>query len=207
MSPGIQGGPSEFRGAADFDTTHWSVVLTAGPCSSPDSRKALSTLCQAYWYPLYAYTRRKGRTVEEAQDLPQEFFARLLEKDYLAVAQPGRGKFRTFLLTAFKHFLARLRDEFVHAGQADLFEHLKVFITPRTTAVGYAAVAGELHNSEVRFVASDLAIGGRCVADAAEEDFNVGSSISRERQTAAYWLQGEERLYSHVATPTILSGL
>jgi RNA polymerase sigma-70 factor (ECF subfamily) len=106
-----KGETSEPGAAAHFDTTHWSVVLTAGHRSSPESRGALSALCQIYWYPLYAYARRRVRTAEDAQDLTQEFFARLLQKDYLAVVQPGRGRFRSFLLTAFKHFLANEWDK------------------------------------------------------------------------------------------------
>jgi RNA polymerase sigma factor (sigma-70 family) len=89
-----------------FATTHWSVVLLAAGNSEPNSREALETLCASYWYPLYAYVRRAGRTVEDAQDLTQEFFARLLEKQYLGLATPERGRFRTFLLSSLKNFLA-----------------------------------------------------------------------------------------------------
>jgi len=96
--------------AAHFDTTHWSVVLAAGHRSSPDSDKALESLCRTYWYPLYAYVLRRVGDVHEAQDLTQEFFARLLEKNYVAEADPERGRFRAFLLTAFKHFLSKERE-------------------------------------------------------------------------------------------------
>lgn len=88
-----------------FDTTHWSMVLAAGQRSTPDSNEALSTLCQNYWYPLYAYVRRRVADPNEAQDLIQEFFSRLLEKNLLALARPDRGRFRSFLLTALRHFL------------------------------------------------------------------------------------------------------
>lgn len=74
---------------------------------SPDSRSALETLCRGYWYPLYAYVRRVGRTPHDAQDLTQEFFARLLEKDWLLAASPANGRFRTFLLMALKRFMAK----------------------------------------------------------------------------------------------------
>ena len=97
--------------AAQFDTTHWSVVLAAGRRSSANSEKALESLCRTYWYPLYAYVRRRVADVHEAQDLTQEFFARLLEKNYLAEAQPQRGRFRAFLLTTFKHFLSKEWDK------------------------------------------------------------------------------------------------
>jgi len=88
-----------------FPTTRWSMVLSAGEGSLPNAQAALERLCRAYWYPLYAYVRRQGRSVEEAQDLTQEFFARLLQKEYLRHTDPARGRFRTFLLTALKRFL------------------------------------------------------------------------------------------------------
>jgi len=91
-------------------TTHWSVVVSAREKDSPSNREAFETLCRTYWYPLYAFVRRQGRSPHDAQDLTQEFFARLLEKDYLQAADPKRGKFRSFLLTAFKHFLAKEHD-------------------------------------------------------------------------------------------------
>lgn len=88
-----------------FATTQWTAVLTAGGKSSAEAQQALQQLCATYWYPLYAYVRRQGHTVEDAQDLTQEFFARLLEHNYLGKADPDRGRFRTFLLTSLKHFL------------------------------------------------------------------------------------------------------
>jgi len=98
-------------GDRHFHTTHWSLVLAAGQRSSSRSNEALSALCQMYWYPLYAYVRRRVRDVAEAQDLTQGFFSQLLEKNHLAVAQPERGKFRAFLLTSFKNFLANEWDK------------------------------------------------------------------------------------------------
>jgi len=88
-----------------FTTTHWSVVLQAGDQDSPQSTEALETLCRAYWYPLYAYVRRNGQSPHNAQDLTQEFFARVLERKYFQLADRKRGRFRSFLLTSLKHFL------------------------------------------------------------------------------------------------------
>ena len=88
-----------------FTTTHWSVVLSARDRACAEGQAALEELCRKYWYPLYGYVRRQGRNVEEAQDLTQEFFARLFRKEYLRHADPARGRFRTFLLTALKRFL------------------------------------------------------------------------------------------------------
>jgi len=94
-----------------FSTTHWSVVLTAGDSRAPESRQALAALYRKYWRPLYVYARRRGRATEEAQDLTQEFFTTLIEKNYLGQADPNRGRFRCFVLTAFKHFLANEWDK------------------------------------------------------------------------------------------------
>ncbi len=88
-----------------FATTQWSVVLAAGRASSAESDVALATLCETYWYPLYAYVRRQGHDSVEAQDLTQGFFARLLEKEYLRQVHRERGRFRSFLLTSLKHYL------------------------------------------------------------------------------------------------------
>lgn len=89
-----------------FVTTHWSVVLTAREGNSSKSSEALEALCRTYWFPLYAFVRRQGRNPHDAQDLTQEFFARLLEKEYLKSAAQEKGRFRTFLLVALKRFLA-----------------------------------------------------------------------------------------------------
>jgi RNA polymerase sigma-70 factor (ECF subfamily) len=89
-----------------FATTHWSVVLAARDTASPQADTALAELCRTYWYPLYAFIRRKGHSPHDAQDLTQAFFARLLEKNYLAQADRERGRFRTYLLAALTHFLA-----------------------------------------------------------------------------------------------------
>jgi RNA polymerase sigma factor (sigma-70 family) len=97
-------------GSRQIATTRWSLVLAAGQRSSPQSSAALATLCENYWYPLYAYVRRRGHQADEAQDFTQAFFARLLEKNDLAAADPGRGRFRSFLLTSLKHFLANEWD-------------------------------------------------------------------------------------------------
>lgn len=86
-------------------TTHWSVVLSAQEQDAQHSGAALKTLCQTYWYPLYTYVRRQGHSPADAQDLTQEFFARLLRKDYLQGVARDKGKFRTFLLVALKRFL------------------------------------------------------------------------------------------------------
>lgn len=89
-----------------FVTTHWSVVLTAARSGAPGAQAALGNLCQAYWYPIYHFVRRRGHSTHDAQDLTQEFFARLLEKNWIAHADQSRGRFRFFLLLVLKRFLA-----------------------------------------------------------------------------------------------------
>jgi len=93
-------------GAREFRTTHWSVVVAAQDSNTPQSAEALAKLCRVYWYPLYAYVRRQGRSPEDAQDLTQGFFARFLEKEYFKRADRTRGRFRTFLLSSLKNFLS-----------------------------------------------------------------------------------------------------
>ncbi len=93
-------------GSGHFATTQWSLVAAAGS-EDARGREALAKLCQVYWYPLYAFVRRQGHRPHDAQDLTQEFFARLLEKDYLGDVDRSKGKFRSFLLVALKHFLSK----------------------------------------------------------------------------------------------------
>ena len=93
-------------GRRRFATTRWSLVLAAGADPSERADRALAELCADYWYPLYAYVRRRGYDAEDARDLTQAFFAKLLEKHDLTAADPARGRFRSFLLTSMKNFLA-----------------------------------------------------------------------------------------------------
>jgi RNA polymerase sigma-70 factor (ECF subfamily) len=91
---------------SQFRDTRWSVVLAAQAGEEADAQAALTELCGAYWYPLYAFVRRSGHSPEEAEDLTQEFFGRLLAKDWLAGIDRAKGRFRAFLLATMKHFLA-----------------------------------------------------------------------------------------------------
>jgi len=93
-----------------FATTRWTLVLAAGRRGAPQADMALEELCRTYWYPLYAYVRRHGHSHENAEDLTQAFFARFLEKNYLAGISSDKGKFRSFLLVSMKHFLANEWD-------------------------------------------------------------------------------------------------
>ena len=102
--------PGYESAAAWFATTHWSVVLEAKGNDSARASEALEKLCRIYWPPLYAFIRRNGYNAADAEDLTQEFFSRLLSKDYLRHLRDQRGKFRSFLLTFVKHFLSDERD-------------------------------------------------------------------------------------------------
>jgi RNA polymerase sigma factor (sigma-70 family) len=97
--------PEASTDSAAFSTTQWSTVLRAGEDSSPAAHQALERLCATYWYPLYVYVRRQGHGATDAQDLTQEFFSRLLGRKSYRLADPSRGRFRSFLLTSLKHFL------------------------------------------------------------------------------------------------------
>ena len=101
--------PSEAPGVMPeriFATTHWSVVLAAANQGTPEAAAALERLCCTYWYPLYAYVRRRGHGPDDAQDLTQEFFARLLERNVIAGVKQTGARFRSFLLVALNNFVA-----------------------------------------------------------------------------------------------------
>jgi RNA polymerase sigma factor (sigma-70 family) len=103
--------PSAPGASSSFATTRWSIVSAAQGDACGEAGAALEVLCRAYWFPLYAFARRQGQAPPDAQDLTQAFFARLLEKDYLQAADRDKGRFRTFLLVAFKRFLANEWDK------------------------------------------------------------------------------------------------
>src|SRR6058998_1281602 len=117
-------GSDSVEGAREFRATHWSVVLAAGDSQSPQSAQALETLCRAYWFPLYAFVRRRGFGAPEAQDLTQSFFAQLLEKKAIRTVNPSKGKFRSFLLAAMQNFLNNEWDKasrLKRGGGAEIF--------------------------------------------------------------------------------------
>ncbi|HEY5914067.1 MAG TPA: sigma-70 family RNA polymerase sigma factor [Verrucomicrobiae bacterium] len=120
---------------SQFTTTHWSAVLEAGKQDSPAALAALEELCRTYWYPLYAFVRRQGHSPEEAEDLTQSFFERLIEKDYVKLADPERGKFRSFLLSALKNFLT---NEWARSAR-------------QKRGGGYAAVRWDRNRAEQRY--------------------------------------------------------
>jgi RNA polymerase sigma-70 factor (ECF subfamily) len=142
-------------GARSFATTHWSVVLRANDRQSPNSAAALETLCRTYWPPLYAFVLRQGHPPTEAQDLTQEFFARLLADGFLPGAEPGRGRFRSYLLGAFKNF-ASVEWKAAHRlkrGGAHTFLSLEELVAveheiPESKAAGSAEELYDRHWAE-----------------------------------------------------------
>jgi RNA polymerase sigma factor (sigma-70 family) len=98
------------RAAAEFPTTRWTLLLSAGGDPDAESARALASLCEKYWYPIYAYIRRRKRSADEAQDLTQEFFALVLEKRYFERADQNKGRFRSFLLSSLTYFLCDEAD-------------------------------------------------------------------------------------------------
>jgi len=118
-----------------FNTTHWSTVLAAGNHQLERSAEALEKLCRTYWYPLYAYVRRRGFEQHEAEDFTQEFFARFLAGDYVTKAVPGKGRFRHYLLGALNHFLSDAWD----------YEHRQKRIGNRQT------IPIDMHTADERF--------------------------------------------------------
>ncbi len=109
-----------------FVPTRWTMVLSAGRKSSPQSDRALAELCQLYWYPLYAYVRHRGYSRADAEDLVQSFFTVFLEKNYLEGLSSEGGKFRAFLLACLKHFLANESDKAVRQKRGGGAQHLSL---------------------------------------------------------------------------------
>jgi RNA polymerase sigma-70 factor (ECF subfamily) len=123
--------------AAVFATTRWTQVLAAGAGENTQARLALEHLCQTYWYPLYAYVRRRGHSPHDAQDLTQAFFARLLERKWVGDADRERGRFRTFLLTAMSRFLANEWDRVRAQKRGGLAPHVPVQLDTAETRYGH----------------------------------------------------------------------
>ncbi|MBX3732899.1 MAG: sigma-70 family RNA polymerase sigma factor [Verrucomicrobiae bacterium] len=130
----------------EFTTTRWSVVLRAGGASPEQAQAALEQLCRDYWYPLYAFVRRKGHGPEDASDLTQDFFAKLLANDFAQGLSPEGGRFRSFLLTALNRFLINgwEKGRRLRRGGGVVTGSLDQLIAER----GEAGYVGEASNSD-----------------------------------------------------------
>ena len=154
-----------------FVTTHWSLVLAAGNSASEAAQPALETLCRTYWLPLYAFARRLGKSPEDASDLTQGFFARLLEKRWITTADPDRGRFRTFLLTAFRRYIS---GEDRSAGAEN--QRPSAPVMANFDLKGEPGLKPQMHQSEDRMAAGRLRFGAtsRCQAGKTEEHESTG---------------------------------
>ncbi len=137
------------RASASFATTHWTTVLAAGKGDTPSARAALERLCTAYWYPLYAYVRRKGYPASDAEDLVQGFFERLLRLDSLTKVKQERGRFRTFLLAGLNHYLA---DEWDRASARKRDARRMVSLDGREAETRYQHEAADSETPERVFL-------------------------------------------------------
>ena len=176
-----------------FVTTHWSLVLAAGGESSPAADEALAALCAAYWYPLYAYVCRRGFSPADAQDLTQAFFVRLLEKKSLAVADPARGRFRSFLLASLKHFLANEWDRAMAKKRGGAMDRLSIDFEE----------AEKLHAVEAASPLSpeDLFEQKWALALIARAMSRLQGEFTRARRTALFELMKDHLLASRPGTP------
>jgi RNA polymerase sigma-70 factor (ECF subfamily) len=160
-----------------FATTHWTVVLAAGRRHTPQSDEALEQLCKTYWFPLYAYVRRRGYSKEDAEDLTQAFFARFLEKNYLEGLSDERGRFRAFLLASLKHFLANEWDKSQRQKRGGNKTHLSLDWKTADTQFQVAASAASPDQEFDREWAVALLakviqrLQAECEADGREEQF------------------------------------
>lgn len=129
--------PGEVVREAAFVTTQWSLIVKAAQSDTTHARDALAKLCQTYWYPLYAYARRRGHSPHDAQDLTQAFFARLLERNWVRDADEKRGRFRTFLLTAMSRFMAGEWDKLRAQKRGGAAKHLPLQLETGETRYGH----------------------------------------------------------------------
>ena len=189
------GRSSESTGFRVFATTHWSVVLTAGEGDSAPSQRALETLCTAYWYPIYVYVRRKGHGPDDAEDLTQEFFAQLIAKDHLRLADREKGKFRTFLLAMLDQFLANERSRARRQKRGGQFQFVSLDqqAPEERYALEPADDSGTPEEIFLRHWALTLlqkstdALAAKCAADGKQELFEVARRLlHREGEGAAY---------------------
>lgn len=192
------------KGAAAFATTHWSVVLAAGHGESSQAAEALERLCGTYWYPLYAYVRRQGNSPEDAQDVTQEFFARLLAKDYLARADPAEGKFRSFLLTGLKRLLW---DEWDKSRRLKRGGGQKIISFDEKTAEDrYQLEPVDQVTPEVLFERSWTATLLERAATRLREEYRAAGRAELHEQLTEFQLDGaQERTYAEVAAQLGLS--
>ena len=194
--------PSDNRPQTDpavFATTHWSVVLAAGHDSGTGAQAALEKLCRTYWFPLYVFARRQGNSPEDAQDLTQDFFCRLLEKNYLAKADPDRGKFRTFLLQSLKHFMV---NEWKRAGRLKRGGGVEFLsIDTKEAEDRYAAEAQDEFNSDAEYEKRWAVTLIEQVLTALREEFTAADKARLFEELKGFiWGEKSAASYAEIAT-------
>ncbi|MSU64378.1 MAG: sigma-70 family RNA polymerase sigma factor [Pedosphaera sp.] len=185
---------------AGFRTTHWSVVLAAGDDGSPRGMVALEELCRAYWYPLYAFVRRKGHDAEDARDLTQQFFVRLIEGNRVSLADPQRGRFRTFLLGSLQNFLLNEWAKSARQKRGGQFEFVPLLSDDPENL--YAAEPADHRTPEMLFEQRWAA----AVMDRAFTRLAAGQSAGRARLFEALqpFIWGDKSGTPHAETATAL---
>jgi len=189
---------------AVFATTHWSVVLAAGHSSAAGAQAALEKLCRTYWFPLYAFARRQGNSPEDAQDLTQDFFSRLLKKNYLAKADPDRGRFRTFLLRSLKNFLI---NEWKRAGRLKRGGGLEFISTDANAAEErYAAEAPDESNPDAEYETRWAVTLIELVLTALRQEFDAADKTRLFEQLKGFiWGDKSTASYAEIAAQLNLS--
>ena len=189
--------------SGQFSTTRWSVVLLAGQETSSESAAALEKLCRAYWLPLFSFARRKGWSEADAKDLTQQFFARLLARNDFAGVDPRKGKFRTFLLAAFTHFLANEHDRanaLKRGGGKQIISLDEFPEEDLTVATAEAASPGEYYDqrwaakilqSALRHLQEDMAKAGKTAQFDALKPYLTVNAAAQDFATVAVQLTAE----------------
>jgi RNA polymerase sigma factor (sigma-70 family) len=184
-----------------FHTTRWTVVVAAGCRQTPQSDVALEELCRSYWFPLYAYVRRRGYLKEDAEDLTQAFFAAFLEKNYLDGLSAERGRFRAFLLAALKHFLANEWDKSQRQKRGGATRHLSLDWQSADTQFQVAAAAA-LSPDKVFDREWAIALLGKVIERLGSECADDGRT--REFETLKVFLTAGKGALPHAAAASAL---
>jgi len=185
-------------GPSRFHTTHWSVVLAAADGTSPQAEAALAALCETYWHPVYAFIRRSGRSEDDARDLTQAFFARVIERRDLRTARPERGRFRSFLLAAVRHFMSDERDHDMAKKRGGGSVHIPIGAHLDDEAQAVVDPATDETPEQVYERRWALSALDAAVARAAAEYRRAGRSLVFE--TLSPSIRGEDKLdYEHVS--------
>jgi len=191
-------------GPSVFATTHWSVVIAAGQGSAPAAEAALERLCRTYWFPLYAFARRQGNSPEDAEDLTQEFFSRLLEKNYLAKADPHRGKFRTFLLGSLRNFLINDWKRASRLKRGGDLEFLSIDVNAAEDR--YAAEASDGFNPDAEYETRWAVTLIEQVLTALHQEFNAADKVRLFEELKGFiWGDKSASSYAEIAGKLNLS--